>query len=212
MKISMTKPHFQSNPVSISLRSIGVSALWLILAVSSSLSLAQGVSLYDEKTYRPLTADNKAFRVGDVLTVQVFENSSASTSADTGTRRRNSLVAELGHRGNTTAQTSVGVSGEFDGGGRTQRANRLLATLSVSVREILPNGDLAVVGEQTLTVNQEPQRVTLEGRVRPVDISDSNVVLSTRLADAKITYVGEGDLDERNQRPWWRKLLDWTGF
>lgn len=173
---------------------------------------AQSQSLYDEKTYRPLTADNKAFRVGDVLTVQVFENSSASTSADTGSRRSNSLSADLSRQGISPIKASIGLSGNFDGGGSTQRTNRVLATLTVSVREVLPNGDLRLMGEQTLTVNQEPQRVTLEGRVRPIDISDTNMVLSTRLADAKITYVGEGDIAERNQRPWWRKLLDWSGF
>lgn len=189
-----------------------LAALGLLLCCYAGLSHAQGVSLYDEKSYRPLTADNKAFRVGDILTVQVFENSSASSSADTDTRRKNSLSADLSHRGETKSQTSVNVAGDFDGGGRTQRANKLLVTLSVTVREVLPNGDLAVTGEQVLTVNQEPQRVTLEGRVRPVDVSDGNIVLSTRLADAKITYVGEGDIAERNQRPWWRKLLDWTGF
>jgi flagellar L-ring protein FlgH len=186
-------------------------ALSCILALSMGIASAQGVSLYDEKTYRPLTGDNKAFRIGDMLTVQVFENSSASTSADTGTSRKNGIAAELGHRGTTVAQTSIALAGNFEGGGRTQRANRLLVTLSVSVREILPNGDLRVSGEQTLTVNQEPQRVTLDGRVRPLDISDANIVLSTRLADARITYVGEGDIAERNQRPWWRKLMDWIG-
>ncbi len=169
-------------------------------------------SLYQEQSFRPLTADNKAFRVGDVLTVQVFENSSATTSADTGTRRKNGLSAELGHRSGSVAQTGIGVSGDFDGGGKTQRTNRVLATLTVSVREILPNGELRVAGEQLLTVNDEPQKVTLEGRVRPLDISDGNVVLSTRLADARISYVGEGDIAERNRRPWWRALLDGMGL
>ncbi|AVS67151.1 flagellar biosynthesis protein FlgH [Paracidovorax avenae] len=169
-------------------------------------------SLYQEQTYRPLTADNRAFRVGDALTVQVFENSSATSSADTGTRRGNGLSAELSHRSGTVGQTGIGVNGTFDGGGRTQRTNRVLATLTVTVQEILPNGDLRVAGEQLLTVNQEPQKVTLEGRVRPFDISDGNVVLSTRLADARISYVGEGDIAERNRRPWWRNLLDMMGF
>jgi flagellar L-ring protein FlgH len=184
-----------------------------LIAVSLSLNvLAQGVSLYDEKTFKSLTADNKAFRVGDLVTVQVFENSSASTSADTGTRRKGGIVGELSHGGKSVAQTTIGVGGDFDGGGRTQRANKLLVTLSVTVKEVLANGDLRLHGEQVLTVNQEPQKVTLEGRVRSIDISDSNVVLSTRLSDAKITYVGEGDIAERNQRQWWRKLLDWVGF
>lgn len=174
--------------------------------------MVQAESLYQEQSFRPLTSDNKAFRVGDLLTVQVFENSSATTSADTGTRRKNSLSADLGHRGNTVAQTGIGVGGDFDGGGKTQRTNRVLATLSVSVREILPNGELRVAGEQLLTVNDEPQKVTLEGRVRPLDISDGNIVLSTRLADARISYQGEGDIAERNRRPWWRNLLDFAGL
>lgn len=168
-------------------------------------------SLYNEATYRPLAADNKAFRVGDVLTVQVFENSSASTTADTGTRRKNNLNEELTH-GARRAETGIAAGGDFDGGGRTQRANRVLITLTVSVKEVLPNGDLGVGGEQMLVVNQEQQKVTLSGRVRPQDISDGNVVLSTRLADARITYLGEGELSERQQRAWWRKVLDWVGM
>jgi flagellar L-ring protein FlgH len=169
-------------------------------------------SLYNEATYRPLTADNKAFRVGDLLTVQVFENSSATTSTDTGTRRKNNLNAELTHGARRVAETGIGVAGEFDGGGRTQRANRVLITLSVSVKEVLPNGDLRVGGEQLLLVNQEQQKVTLEGRVRPQDVSDGNVVQSTRLADARITYLGEGEVSQRQQRAWWRKLMDWAGM
>lgn len=169
-------------------------------------------SLYQEQSFRPLIADNKAFRVGDLLTVQVFESSSASTSAETGTRRGNSLSAGVSNRSGSVGKADLGVSGEFDGGGKTQRANRLLATLTVSVREVLPNGDLRIGGEQILTVNEEPQKVNLEGRVRPIDVSDGNVVLSTRLADAKISYVGEGDLAERNKRPWWRNFLDAVGL
>ena len=169
-------------------------------------------SLYQEQSFRPLIADNKAFRVGDLLTVQVFENSSASTSAETGTRRGNSLSAGVSNRSGSVGKADLGVSGEFDGGGKTQRANRLLATLTVSVREVLPNGDLRIGGEQILTVNEEPQKVNLEGRVRPIDVSDGNVVLSTRLADAKISYVGEGDVAERNKRPWWRNFLDAVGL
>lgn len=184
----------------------------IVLVSLMQAPLAIAVSLYDESSYRPLTADIKARRVGDLLTVQVFENSSATTSADTGTRRKIGQSAEISNAGNTSAQTSIGVSGDFDGGGKTQRTNRVLATLSVTVREILPNGELKVSGEQLLTVNDEPQTVTLEGRVRPSDISDGNVVLSTRLADAKITYFGDGSIADRNRRPKWRAFLDWLGF
>lgn len=170
-------------------------------------------SLYDESRFRPLTADNKAHRIGDLLTVQVYENSSASSTANTGTKRSNDIGGSITHaNGRPVGQLSLGVSGEFDGGGRTQRTNKLLATLTVSVQEVFPNQDLRVAGEQFLTVNDEVQKVNLEGRVRPQDISDGNVVLSTRLADARITYVGEGDVSDRARRGLWRKVMDWLGF
>jgi flagellar L-ring protein precursor FlgH len=169
-------------------------------------------SLYRQDTFRPLTADNKAFRVGDVVTVQVLENSSASTNADTTTRRKNGMSADLSLSRNPGIAAGVNVAGDFDGGGRTQRTSRLLAQLSVVVTEILSNGDLRLEGQQILYVNDEQQRVNLEGRVRPQDISDGNVVLSTRLAEAKITYVGDGDLSERQRRGWWRRMMDWLGF
>jgi flagellar L-ring protein precursor FlgH len=184
----------------------------LSVVLFAAASCASATSLYQEGTYRALTADNKAYRVGDVLTVQVFENSSASATADTDTRRKNDVALELSHAAGRVGQTGIGVTGDFDGGGRTQRSNRVLITLSVSVREVLPNGDLRVGGDQLLMVNSEQQHVTLEGRVRPQDVSDGNLVLSTRVADAHITFSGQGDVSQRQQRAWWRKFLDWVGM
>ena len=170
---------------------------------------AQSQSLFDAKTYRAMTADSKAFRPGDVITIQVVENASASANADTDLKRSNSAGAELHFRSpfpiagaNATAGT------QYDGGGQTARTGQLLATLSVSVRDVLPNGDLLISGEQLLVINEEQQRIDIEGRVRPQDISDSNTVLSNRVADARITYVGEGDLASRQKPGWWRHFLD----
>jgi flagellar L-ring protein precursor FlgH len=184
----------------------------LLAVLLLQAATAQAQSLYREDSWRPLTADNKAFRPGDVLTVQVFENSSAVTSADTGTRRNNQLQADLAHGGHSVAQTSLAVGGDFDGGGRTQRTSRLLTTVSVTVQEVLPGGQLRIAGAQSLTVNDEVQTVRLEGLVRPTDVSDANVVQSTRIAEAHITYLGEGELTERGRRSWWRRVLDVVGF
>lgn len=184
-----------------------------VMIMSVGFTQAWATSLYDAQNFKPLTSDNKALRVGDTLTVQIFENSSATASADTATRRNNELNASLlaPSTGNLS-QAGLGVNGGFDGGGRTQRTNRLLATVSVTVQEVLPNGELRIAGEQLLTVNDEQQKVNLEGRVRPLDVSDGNIVLSTRISDARITYVGEGDVTERSKRGVWRQLLDWIGF
>ncbi|WP_005034694.1 flagellar basal body L-ring protein FlgH [Holophaga foetida] len=186
------------------------SCLGLLLSTATGL---YGEDLYNPKTFKSLTGDSKAFRVGDLITVQVYENSSASTSTDTSTQRTNSMNAGLSvtPSGKQWGGT-LGVNGSFDGGGTTQRANRLLATLSVTVREILPNGELKLAGEQLLTVNGEKHKVFLEGRARAQDISSENTVLSTRLADAKINYVGDGDLTARQKRGWWRRLMDGLGF
>jgi flagellar L-ring protein FlgH len=184
----------------------------IALALCCVTGLVRAESLFHEPAWRGFTADNKAFRPGDVLTVQVLEHSSASSSAETGTRRSNRLQAELSHGSNKVAQAALAASGDFDGGGRTQRASRLLTTVTVTVQEVLPGGQLRIAGTQAVTVNQEQQRVSLEGVVRPEDISDGNLVQSTRIAQARITYVGEGDLTERGRPAWWRRLLDGVGL
>lgn len=175
-------------------------------------------SLYDAHTFRPLTADNKAVRVGDVVTIQVVENATAAANADTGTRRHSnaslngSLSLDWKRPRVASATLGVGTGGDFDGGGQTERAGRLLAQLTVSVNQILPNGDLVVAGVQQLLINDERQRISVRGRVRPQDISESNTVLSSRLADADITYVGDGDLAQRQKPSWWHNFLDLLGF
>ena len=190
----------------------------LPLALSMVALAARGESLYKEGSYRPLAADIRASKVGDAITVQVYENSSASTSTETSTKRTNDLSASAGvsSAGVKNISRQVGAtlqnSGAFEGGGTTQRSNRLLATITVNVQEVLPNGDLRIAGEQLLTVNEEQHKVRIEGRVRPQDIASDNTVLSTRLSDARILYVGDGDLSERNRRSWWRKLVDLLGF
>jgi flagellar L-ring protein precursor FlgH len=187
-----------------------------MVLIAAQLSLLTGglsaQSLYDERTFKAPAADVKARRVGDVLTVQVVENAAASANTDTGTRRKNGLSAGITHPAGVGLGVGMTTSGEFDGGGQTARAGKLVAQLTVSVKEVLGNGDLRVAGEQSLLINEELQRINLEGRVRPQDISDANVVLSTRIGDAKITYVGEGDLATRQKPAWWRQVLDWVGL
>jgi len=169
-------------------------------------------ALYHEATFRAPAADSKAFAVGDVVTVQVLEASSATTSTETATRRKNNLDARAGLTPGSPVGASLSINGDFDGGGETQRANRLLATVAATVVEVLPNGDLRLSGTQLLTVNDEQHSVLVEGRARPRDISGDNVVLSPRLAEARIVYAGEGELTSRQRPGLWRRFVDWLGF
>ncbi len=189
--------------------------VWLLGILLGGAPWVFSQSLYNENSYRPLAADKKAFRVGDLITVQVIENASATSSADTNTERNNQINAggsistqSRQHTGNL----SLGIGGTFDGGGTTQRSNRLLATLSATVMEVLPNGEMRIAGEQFITVNSEQHKVHVEGRVRPQDVSGENTVLSNRLADARIDYLGDGDLSKRQKTALWRKCMDWLGF
>jgi flagellar L-ring protein precursor FlgH len=101
---------------------------------------------------------------------------------------------------------------QLDGRGLTQRQGKVLAQLTVTVKGVAENGDLLIAGEQLLEINNERQQIKVEGRVRPHDISDVNTVLSTRIADAKISYVGDGDLADRQRPSWWHRLLTWFGL
>ncbi len=182
---------------------------WMLMIVGGP---ARAESLFDPDLYRSLGTDRKAARIGDVLTIQVVETSSASSSADTSTGRKSSFDAEFRLSRRPTTSGGIDVDSDFDGGGKTQRSGKLLAQMSVGVVGVAPNGDLYVKGDQLLTVNDEQQKIQVKGRVRPQDISPGNVVLSTRLAEAEIVYIGEGELAGRQRPSWWARFLNWLGF
>jgi flagellar L-ring protein precursor FlgH len=187
---------------------------WTLAALFSLLAAGAGAEgLYQEGQFRALTSDNRAYRPGDVLTVLVVENASASASANTTTEKRGGIGAALvaapimPNRGVT-----LDLNDDFSGKGTINRTGRLLAQISVTVRTWAPNGDLIVAGQQLIEVNGEKQNIILEGQVRRVDISESNTVLSTRIADAKITYVGDGILGEKQSAGVLTRILSWLGI
>lgn len=174
------------------------------------VSSVQADSLYNPRTFQPLTSDVRVRHVGDLITVMVYESSSASSSANT-TASREANVG-LGVQAQKHQYTgAIKASNQSDGGGKTAREGKVLAQITVAVREITPSGDLIIGGEQLLEINNERQRIALEGRVRPQDISETNVVLSTRIADAHIRYAGQGDLSDKQRPAWWQRLLTLFG-
>ncbi|MFT3857832.1 MAG: flagellar basal body L-ring protein FlgH [Aquabacterium sp.] len=169
-------------------------------------------SMFDEKSYQALAADKKAFKVGDALTVLVQEAASASASVDA----KSSRSQDIGLRGQTLGQDARGLSGgttsSNDGGGQVARSGRVTAQITVTVTELQPNGEMLVSGQQTVDLNGEAQIIAVAGRVRPRDISDANSVLSSRLADARITYSGQGHMAEKSQPSIWARLVTWIGL
>lgn len=183
--------------------------MYCALLLLASQTVAAG-SLYHEDKFRSLTADNKAYHAGDLITVMIYENASASSTANTSTGRDARVGVDLVGTGKS-ASVAAGTNNGLTGRGQTQRQGQVLAQITVTVKSVMENGDLLIGGEQLLEVNNEKQQIKLAGRVRVADVSDANTVLSTRVADAKISYVGEGDLADKQRPSWWQKVLTWFG-
>jgi flagellar L-ring protein FlgH len=168
-------------------------------------------SLYQEASYKPLIADARALRVGDNLTVVVTEFASVTAKARTGADKSAALSASV--EGDGRSHTgAINFAEDFDGGGRIERSGKLVAQLTVMVDSIEPNGDLRVKGRQDISVNGEIQTLAIEGRVRPQDVGANNTVPSTRLSEAKISYVGDGLLAEKQSPGILTRFLDWLGI
>jgi flagellar L-ring protein FlgH len=180
-------------------------------AASTARSSGPRESLYSEVTYQSFTSDRRLHKLGDLVTVLIIEDASATSTADTGANRDAAVGVSIRNPA-ISKSFGVGTNNDFTGGGRTQRAGRLLAQLTVTVRDVLGNGDLMVGGEQVLEINGERQVIRLEGRVRTRDVSELNTVPSSRVADAKISFAGDGVLGERQQPGWWHQILTFFGF
>lgn len=153
----------------------------------------------------PLTSDSRAFRVGDVVTVQLEETTQASKKAGTSFSKASDVnVAPLKVLGKAYGRTALGVSADrgFTGDATSTQQNALSGALTVVVQEVLPNGLLKVAGEKTLLLNQGEEFVRLKGYLRAADINADNQVSSLRVANAQIAYSAQGALAEANTPGW----------
>jgi flagellar L-ring protein precursor FlgH len=169
-----------------------------------------------------LFIDPKARRVGDIVTISVVETSSASNAADTNTSRNSSISASitslLGLENNASFPTGSGfdpfgsieasASNTFKGSGVTNRSGNLAASITARVTDVLPNGNLKILGKREITINKEKQYITLTGIIRPNDISSDNIILSTYISDAKIAYTGTGVVNDRQNPGWLATVFD----
>ncbi len=165
---------------------------------------------------RGMTADHRAQRTGDILTVEVAEIANA-TSAQTKSSNRDSSVEDaisqfvfskgLTHNGETPAMTFGGKS-TYTGGGQVNNSQSLTARAAVLVTDVLPNGTLVIEGTRRITFSGETQYVVLHGLVRPDDVSAGNTILSSNVADARVEFVSEGTLTDAQKRGWLAKLYE----
>jgi flagellar L-ring protein precursor FlgH len=162
-----------------------------------------------------LVRNQKAQKVGDLLTIIIVEDAKASVGANTDAKRdgSNTLGATLSAGQGAASQLGT-LSGtmsnknDFKGEGKTGRSGKFEATVQAVVENVLANGTLYVRGKKKIVINNEDQDVEISGFVRADDIRINNTVVSTVLADASIRYSGEGVVSDKQYTGWGTRLLD----
>ncbi|AMO76945.1 flagellar L-ring protein precursor FlgH [Pseudomonas citronellolis] len=170
-----------------------------------SLPPTTGGGLYRPGYYGGLVQDQRALRVGDVLTVVLEEQTQSSKSAGTSFDKSSSLgigiPTILGHSYDRL-ESSADSSRDFKGDAKSEQQNSLRGAIAVTVHQVLPNGTLVVRGEKNLRLNQGSEFIRLTGLVRVEDINRNNQVSSQNVANANISYAGRGVLNDSNSAGW----------
>jgi flagellar L-ring protein precursor FlgH len=167
---------------------------------------ANGAIFQASNGYAALVEGPRARRVGDPLTIVLVERMSAQKDVTSKSGRDGNIGLAAPTAGPLSlfnpAEARASGTQAFDGKGTAGQSNSLSGEISVTVAEVFPNGTMAVRGEKRLTLNRGDEWVQVSGIVRIADIDFDNRVPSTRVADARITYTGRGDL-QRQSRPGW---------
>lgn len=172
-------------------------------------------SIYQTTRQFSLFDDLRARNVGDILTVRLVEQTQASKTASTDTSRATAidtgnptiLGRTITDDGLNVLSTSIESDQSFAGSASSSQSNQLSGDITVTVMQVLDNGNLMVRGEKWLTLNQGEEFIQISGIVRPADITLDNSVPSLRLADARITYSGKGQVANSNRPGWLNRFF-----
>ena len=196
--------------------------------MEEKVSVPAANSLWNDSTN--LFEDRKARRLNDLVTINIVESLSGSGTADTSTSRDSSgdyqltnllgMQRDFGIHNLPLIKNAFGDSDSFDptvqgsatsdfkGKGDTNREGELIATITAKVVEVMPNGNLVLEARKELTINEETQILVLTGMVRPDDIAMNNIVMSNKIADAQVFYVGDGVIQDKQKPGWLVRGLD----
>jgi len=167
-------------------------------------------AIYQAGTEMALYEDFKARRVGDILTVLLVEENSGENSADNSVNQSTEMnvgTPTFGGSARPNMNVSLGSENAFNGQSGSSQSNRLNGSIAVTVHEVLPNGNLVVQGEKRIRINQGNEYIRLRGVVRTRDINAFNSLLSTQVADARISYAGRGTNAQTTSPGWAAKIL-----
>jgi len=167
---------------------------------------ANGSIFQANRGYAPLTSGTRAGAIGDVLTIVLVERTQAAKSSTSTTGRDGNIGLAPPVSGPlalfTPDEFNMGGNSSFTGKGEAAQSNALSGEVSVTVAEIYPNGTMLVRGEKLINLNRGDEFVRISGLVRQSDVNADNRVPSTRVADARITYTGKGDVARASRQGW----------
>jgi len=200
--------------------SLGRYGLLTLLLTAPLVTPAQ--SLWKADSSRALVADKRAVAIGDLLTILVQENNTASKDNSTKTAKSSAIDASISSflysPGASSFLTKAGqmpalklnASQDFDGGGKISNSEKITARITVRVTDVLPNKNLVIEGRRTTSFSGETQEAVLRGVVRVEDIAANNTLYSYNIADATIKYVSTGTITDNQRKGWftrvWEKL------
>jgi len=170
-------------------------------------------SIFQASTgYTPLTSGSRAGQVGDIITILLVESTQASKSNAANTGREGSIgliPPTTGPLSKLFKSTDIAASGsnDFKGAGNASQSNSLSGEITVTVAQVFPNGTMLVRGQKAVTLNRGDEFIQITGLVRTADISPDNRVLSTRVADARITYTGKGEIARASRQGWLQRFF-----
>lgn len=165
---------------------------WLIPAV-------QAESLWNDHS---MFADRRAQAVGDILTIVISENFSAirSDSNSNGKKSSGTAKAGVGSFLGWITEHSYAMADDFSSSGSIKNSNNVSARMTATVTAVQPNGNLVIKGTQSIKQNNDEQIISLVGTIRPDDITTSNTVASSAMADAQIFVNGKGPLAQKQKQ------------
>lgn len=164
--------------------------------------------------------DQRAAKVGDILTVVVTIDDRAQIGNSTSTSRSSSNEAGLGGAlgsifnavapADVSAEAAIGTSSGISnsGNGSVNRSERMTTQVAAVVTQVLPNGNLVIEGRQEVRVNFEVRDLIVAGIVRPEDIGSDNTIASSKIAEARIAYGGRGQITDVQQPRYGQQILD----
>jgi flagellar L-ring protein precursor FlgH len=194
---------------------------WIALVVIFTVGLtAHAQSLWKDGSSRSMTADKRAAVMGDILTIVVQENNTATKDQNTRTSKESGIDAAieaflyspdasklLTHNGKMPA-IKLNAKQNFEGGGRISNAEKITARIAVRVIDVLPNGNLVIEGTRQTSFSGETQDAILRGVVRTEDIAANNTVFSYNVADATIKYISKGTVSDNQRKGWFTRVWE----